>query len=168
MGMCAFTCCMPCWCAAGITTATAPLCCCKERYSKAVPARNVQLAVAAFACVLGLALYILMRVWCMENGDCVSVCPDENAVWLGDGPPPPMPEPVTVQITWVNDTTWVSDPDGEFTHEVAPANFTGWELLFCNTTCTDAPFSVWESSACFTLISRMLPSAIAVLSWLWV
>ena len=30
MGMCAFTCCTPCWCAAGFGTATAPLCCCKN------------------------------------------------------------------------------------------------------------------------------------------
>ena len=138
MGMCAFTFCTPCWCAAGFGTAAGPLCCCKNwcgantlsrRKSHAVSselhagacavryfnskAQRVQVVGGALAVTLGLFLYIFMRVRCMEKSDCTTECPVE----------PYVPRAIT---------------DGQ-------SNSTD---SGCTTTCQDAPFRLWESSAC--------------------
>jgi hypothetical protein len=157
MGMCAFTCCTPCWCAAGFGTATAPLCCCKNRCGaanqtqsatpsdcQAVPrthsardryldsnAGRLQVAGGALASALGLALYIAIRVGCMEDGDCTTDCPSAPAEWLGDGPPPPMPS--------------------------MDANNTGWQLTSCTTTCQDASFKLWSGGASASVAYLFLP-----------
>ena len=75
MGMCAITCCTPVFCAGGIATATAPLCCCREKYldSKVQKASVVGgMVVSAVA----LALYIWIRTVCSR--DCTTTCPSDD------------------------------------------------------------------------------------------